>query len=105
MREIIRSMVEGFGPSGFEEQIRNRIRGEIRGCADKVTVDAMGNLIALRCGTVKRDRKTVMVAAHMDEIGAMVSYIDKKGFVRIASMGGYQRSMRWVVVFNLRMAL
>lgn len=88
MKDIIRRMVEGFGPSGFEDQIREDIRSEISGCADEVSVDAMGNLIALRRGTLTRNRKTVMVAAHMDEIGVMVSYVDKKGFVRVTPLGG-----------------
>ncbi|MBT3194723.1 MAG: M42 family metallopeptidase [Verrucomicrobia bacterium] len=87
MKKTIRNMVEGFGPSGFEDRIRKRIRTEIRGCADKVHVDAMGNLIALRRGTAAK-RKTIMVAAHMDEIGLMVSYVDKRGFVRISPLGG-----------------
>lgn len=87
MKKIIRNLVEGFGPSGFEDNIRKIIRKEIRGCADKVDVDAMGNLVALRRGTQK-NRKTVMVAAHMDEIGVMVSYVEKEGFVRVAALGG-----------------
>jgi endoglucanase len=80
-------MVEGFGPSGFEDSIRELIKAEIKGYADKVSVDAMGNLIALRRGTEKNSR-TIMVAAHMDEIGVMVSYVDKKGFVRVTALGG-----------------
>lgn len=89
MKKTIRSMVEGFGPSGFEDQIRKRIRGEIRGCADSVQVDALGNLVALRRGGAPAaGRRTIMVAAHMDEIGVMVSYVEKEGFVRIAALGG-----------------
>ena len=80
-------MVEGFGPSGFEDRIREIIKKEIKGCADSTSVDNMGNLIALKKGT-GTDRKCIMVAAHMDEIGAMVSYIDKKGFARITPLGG-----------------
>jgi len=87
MKELIRKMVEGFGPSGFEERIRADIRKEIKGLADEIRVDALGNLIALRRGTEK-ECKTIMAAAHMDEIGAMVSYIDKDGFVRLTPLGG-----------------
>jgi endoglucanase len=87
MKKMIKKMVESFGPSGFEDRIRALIKSEIKGCADKVSVDAMGNLLALRRGESK-DSKTIMVAAHMDEIGVMVSYVDKKGFVRVTALGG-----------------
>lgn len=87
MKALIKKMVEGFGPSGFEARIRTAIQEEIKDLVDEVRVDAMGNLIALKKGKGK-DRKTIMVAAHMDEIGAMASYIDKKGFVRISPLGG-----------------
>ena len=87
MKKLIRTMVEGFGPSGFEDNIRKLIKSEIKGCFDKVSVDAMGNLIALRCGREKNS-KTIMVAGHMDEVGVMVSYVDKKGFARVTSLGG-----------------
>jgi tetrahedral aminopeptidase len=91
MKNIIRSMVEGFGPSGFEDRIRKQIRNAIKDCDVPLRVDAMGNLIALRQGT-KTKRKTIMVAAHMDEIGLMVSYVEKKGFVRVAALGGVSPS-------------
>ena len=87
MKELIRSMVEGFGPSGFEERIRGLIRKEIKGLADEVRVDALGNLIATRRGT-SAERKTIMAAAHMDEIGAMVSYVEEKGYLRLTPLGG-----------------
>ena len=87
MKKTIRNMVESFGPSGFEDSIRTRIRAEIRGCSETPRVDAMGNLLALRKG-IGKHRKTIMVAAHMDEIGVMVSYIDKNGFLRAAALGG-----------------
>jgi putative aminopeptidase FrvX len=87
MKKMIRNMVEGFGPSGFEDRIRKRIRTELRGCAETFSVDAMGNLLALRKGTDPK-RKTIMVAAHMDEIGLMVSYVEKAGFLRVMALGG-----------------
>ena len=87
MKDIIKKMVEGFGPSGFEDAIRKTIQKEIKGLVDETRIDAMGNLIALKKGK-GRNRKKIMIAAHMDEIGAMVSYVDKKGFVRITALGG-----------------
>ncbi len=86
MKEIIRKLVEVFGPSGHEEQVRNLIEEMIKDYVDEMKVDRMGNLIALKKGTKSKNK--IMVVAHMDEIGCMVSHIDKKGFARIASIGG-----------------
>jgi len=86
MKELIKKLVEAYGPSGREEQIREMIKGEIEGLADEVRVDTLGNLIALKCssgGGLK-----VMLAAHMDEIGVIVTHVDEKGFLRFAPIGG-----------------
>lgn len=87
MLETIRTLVEAFGPSGYEEQTREIILAEIDGLADEVSVDAMGNVIAWkRCG--KKDATRVMLSAHMDEIGVMVTHVDAKGFLRFTGIGG-----------------
>ena len=84
MKELIRRLTETFSPSGCEEAIRETIRKEVRGEADEIHVDALGNLV-VRKG---RGGKKVMVAAHMDEIGLMATHVDDKGFVRFAGIGG-----------------
>ena len=86
MIEITRTLVESYGPSGHEDQIRALIQAEIKDLADEIRVDALGNLIA----TVQGDGsgRRVMLAAHMDEIGVIVTHIDEKGFLRIGSVGG-----------------
>lgn len=87
MKPLIKKLVESYGPSGSEDQIRELIRGEIKGIADYVSVDPLGNLIAV----IKKKSKTgkkVMLAAHMDEIGVIATHIDSKGFVRILPIGG-----------------
>jgi putative aminopeptidase FrvX len=86
MNDLIKKLVEAYGPSGFEDQMRDLIRPEIEAHADEVSVDAMGNLIALKKGS--GDGLKVMVAAHMDEIGIMVSHITKEGFLRFTNIGG-----------------
>jgi len=86
MKELIKKLTETYGPSGREEQIREVIKGEIEGLADEVRVDAMGNLIALKRGS--GDGLKVMLAAHMDEIGVIVTHVDAKGFLRFAPVGG-----------------
>jgi putative aminopeptidase FrvX len=86
MKELIKKLTETYGPSGREEQIREVIKEEIEELADEVRVDAMGNLIALKRGS--GDGLKVMLAAHMDEIGVIVTHVDEKGFLRFAPVGG-----------------
>jgi endoglucanase len=87
MIELIRKLVETYGPSGYEEQIRAVILAEIDGRADDIRVDAMGNIIAWK-RSGKENAPRVMFAAHMDEIGLMVSHVDEKGFLRVTNIGG-----------------
>jgi endoglucanase len=91
MKPLIKKLVESYGPSGHEDQIRDLIRGEIKGLADYVTVDPLGNLIAVIKKKSKSGRK-VMLAAHMDEIGVMVTHVDSKGFARFVPIGGVSAS-------------
>lgn len=84
--ELIKKLVEAYGPSGFEEKMRELIRPEVEPYADEIEVDVMGNLIARKKGDGSGLK--VMVAAHMDEIGVMVTHITEKGFLRFTSIGG-----------------
>ncbi len=85
MKELIRTLTECFGPSGHEAGVRELIRGALpRG--SETRVDAMGNLIVHRAGTGGGRR--IMLAAHMDEIGIVVTHVDAKGFLRFGSVGG-----------------
>ena len=86
MKELIEQLTEVYGPSGREEQIREVIRAEVESLADEIRVDALGNLIALKKGTGQG--KKVMLAAHMDEIGLIISHVDEKGFLRAQRIGG-----------------
>jgi len=88
MNDLLRALVEAFGPSGFEDRLRDIIRPEVEPHADEVTVDAMGNLIARKRPAAAANPLKVMIAAHMDEIGVMASHITDKGFVRFTNIGG-----------------
>lgn len=94
--DLLKKLLETFGPSGNEEAIRDVIKEEIKGYVDEIKVDALGNLIGIKKGKGKK----IMVAGHMDEIGIMVTNIDENGFIRFTSVGGvspftelYQRVM------------
>jgi endoglucanase len=78
-------LTDAFGVSGFEDEIRSVIREEIAGLVDDLRVDVLGNLVALRKGS--GGGKRVMLAAHMDQIGLMVTHVDQKGFLRFAQVG------------------
>ncbi len=86
MNDLIKKLVEAYGPSGFEDQVRELIREEIAPYADEMRVDALGNLIALKNGD--GSGKRVLISAHMDEIGVMVSHITEHGFLRFTNIGG-----------------
>jgi endoglucanase len=86
VKDLIKKLTEAYGPSGHEEQIREIIRAEVEPLADEVRVDTLGNLIAVKKGSGRGKR--VMLAAHMDEIGLIISYVDEKGFLRFQPIGG-----------------
>ncbi len=74
------------GAPGFEQQIRSVVLEEIKGLVDEVEIDNMGNVYAIKRG---KGDKRVMIGAHMDEIGFMVTHIDDKGFIRFHTLGGF----------------
>ena len=86
MRELIRKLVETYGPSGVEDAIRDVIRAEVEGLVDEIRADPLGSLVARKRGG--DGGKRIILAAHMDEIGVMVSYVDEKGFARFTQIGG-----------------
>ncbi|BDZ68430.1 hypothetical protein GCM10025860_18780 [Methanobacterium ferruginis] len=91
MKQLLEKLSNASGVSGFEDEIRNLMMEELKGHVDDLEVDEMGNLIATKEG--KPDGKKIMLAAHMDEIGLMVRYIDKKGFIKFSKLGGINDQM------------
>lgn len=81
---LLKRLTDCFGVSGRESEVRELIREEASGFADEVYTDVLGNLIAHKKGGGKK----IMLAAHMDEIGVAVTYIDESGFLRFAPIGG-----------------
>ena len=87
MKDLIKKLVNAPGPSGYEDQVREIIRSEIKDYADEIRVDALGSLIA-RKGKASKNGLKIMLSGHMDEIGVIATFIDANGFVRFTGIGG-----------------
>jgi endoglucanase len=86
--DLLRRLTEAHGVPGQEDAIRAIVRKELAAICD-FTVDRIGNLHC-RMG---QGEKTLMLAAHMDEIGFMVKFIDDKGFLKLQPLGGWDPNM------------
>ncbi len=90
--ELLKKLCEAPGISGYENQITDIVEEELRSVCDKMKIDRLGNIIGLKEATEKEEgveRKKVMLAAHMDQIGFIVKSVDKNGFIRFATVGGF----------------
>jgi tetrahedral aminopeptidase len=85
--QLLARICKAPGPPGFEKEIRSLVLAELDGLADEVRVDNMGNIIALKRG--RSSEKKAMAAAHMDEIGFIVTHVDDRGFIRFNPVGGF----------------
>lgn len=82
--ELLKRLTECNSVSGNESEIRELIKKEVLDFCDEVYEDALGNLIVHKKG----EGKKLMLAAHCDEIGVIVNFIDEKGFLRFNPVGG-----------------
>jgi len=85
LKELIQKLTQAFGPTGFEDEVRSIIRAEIKDLADEISVNKLGSLIALKKGNGRGQK--IMLVAHMDEIGLMVTHIDARGYARVVQLG------------------
>lgn len=85
LKTLLEKFTNAHGISGSEDNIRELLEMELEPYVDTIRKDIMGNLIA----TKKGEGPTIMLAAHMDEIGFMVKYIDENGFIRFIGIGGW----------------
>lgn len=84
---LLKELTGAFGVSGYESGIAKVIKDNIKGYADEVTTDAIGNIIAVKKGNGEL-KKRIMVSAHMDEIGFSVLKITDDGFLKVRNIGG-----------------
>lgn len=91
LHSLLKSLSEVSGPSGYEDAVRDLITELWRPLVDDIRIDAMGSLIALQRGSVETDSpRSVMAAAHMDEIGLIVTGIEGP-FLHINNLSGIDR--------------
>jgi putative aminopeptidase FrvX len=84
--KLMAEICEVAGAPGYEKRIRDIVLREVTPLVDEVRVDNLGNVTAIKKG---KERKKVMIGAHMDEISFMVTYIEDGGFLRFHTLGGF----------------
>lgn len=84
--DFLKTLCELPGIAGREEAVRAVVKDRMSGLVDEMSVDRLGNVVGIKHGS---GGPTVMIAAHMDEIGFLVKHIDDKGFLRLQTVGGF----------------
>lgn len=84
--ELLNKICTTPGAPGHEQKVRELVINEVKDLVDEIEVDNMGNVYAIKRG---KGDKRIMVGAHMDEIGFMVTHIDDNGFIRFHTLGGF----------------
>lgn len=84
--ELMKRLAQCFGPTSCEGEVEAAIREELAGTSATLSTDRMGNLTAHLAGPAGAPR--VMLSAHMDEVGLMITHVEDKGYLRFATLGG-----------------
>ncbi|TYQ15469.1 UNVERIFIED_CONTAM: endoglucanase [Acetivibrio alkalicellulosi] len=83
---LLKELTELNGVSGNEDEVREFIKKEAKGYCDEITIDSIGNLICLKKG--RNPKYKLMLCAHMDEVGLMVTGYTEGGMLKFAAVGG-----------------
>jgi len=84
--ELLKELSSAFGPPGNEEDVAAILKKELEACADETRVDKLGNVFFRHEG--KEGYPKIMLSAHMDEIGFIVTFVEQDGFLRFDTLGG-----------------
>lgn len=87
LKNLFFKLVMVDAPSGFEEPMMRVLRDELKPCVDNIHITTRGNVIGIKNGE-KESAPSIALIAHMDQIGFLVSYIEKNGFIRFRKLGG-----------------
>lgn len=83
--QLLEKLSNAFGPSGLENEVVHILRKELEKCADETQGDKLGNVMFYHEG--KKGYPKVMLSAHMDEVGFMITYVEDSGFLRFDTWG------------------
>ncbi len=87
MESLVKQLTALYGPSGREHAVADTIETLLSGKVDSIRRDALGNLICEKRGTDPAGKR-IMLAAHMDHIGLVVTHVEKEGYLRVSNVGG-----------------
>lgn len=85
--DLIRELCDIPGVSGWEDPVREKIASLVQEHCDELHTDALGNLIAFKKGA-QRPKNKLLLSAHMDEVGFIITHIEEDGLLRFTSVGG-----------------
>ena len=88
--ELLERLCTACGVSGDEDDIRDIILEEIKPYADELKVDSLGNILAFKKGK-QRAKSKLLISAHMDEVGFIVTNIESNGTLKFAEVGGIDK--------------
>lgn len=86
LKDTLTALLKAFGPSGMEQGVAEQVKKLLAGCVDSAKTDVMGNLIVEKKG--QEGGKRIMLCAHMDQIGLVVTDVEDEGFLRVTNVGG-----------------
>ncbi len=86
---LLKLLTESSGVSGNEKEVRDLIMDEIRGYSDSIKIDRLGNIIAYNKGL--NSSQKLMITAHMDEVGLLITDIDSSGLLKFITVGGIDK--------------
>ncbi len=84
---MLQKLSNAFGPSGCEDEVRDIIKIEMEKYCDEIYEDCIGNLICHKKGELINN-KSIMLTAHMDEVGFIISYVTNDGYFKFQTVGG-----------------
>lgn len=87
-KDFLEKLSNGSSVSGYEYKLNDTIISAFEKYSNDISIDNLGNIIVLKKGKYNSSKPKIMIAAHMDEIGLMVKYIEDNGFIRFTNIGG-----------------
>ena len=84
---FLEELLNSFGPAGFEKEPAGIVKNYVTKYSDKISTDRLGSLLFTKKG--KSDKPVVLLPGHIDEVGFIVSSVNKLGFLTFNPLGGW----------------